>query len=81
MTVNWSEVWAFLWPILKQGLIAALVSVLGLLGYDRIVPSRFARRSTLAGSPEQFIAHQQAQGADERARQMVQGVKLGRRDT
>ena len=42
--VNWSEVWRVLWPILKQGLIAALIAILSLLGYDKYVPSRYVRK-------------------------------------
>jgi len=42
--IDWAAVWAFVWPILKQGLIAGLVALLGLLGYDKYVPSRFVRR-------------------------------------
>lgn len=48
-TINWSAVWTFVWPILKQGLIALLVAVLALLGYDEWVPSRYGRRGSDEG--------------------------------
>ena len=41
--VDWKAVWEFLWPILKEGLIAFLVALLALLGYDKFVPSRYLR--------------------------------------
>ncbi len=78
MSVNWAEVWAFLWPILKQGLIALLVSVLAMLGYDKVVPSRYARRANVAGTPEQFVRVKGAKEADARALRMIEGLKLGR---
>ena len=79
MTVNWSEVWAFLWPILKQGLVALLVSVLALLEYDKIVPSRYARRASVAGTPEQFVrAKHRAEGKNV-AQQLVEGLKFGKK--
>nr|MBC7245604.1 hypothetical protein [Chloroflexota bacterium] len=37
--IDWSAVWAFVWPILKQALIAFLVALLALLGYDKKVAS------------------------------------------
>jgi hypothetical protein len=41
MSFNWPTVWAFLWPILREALIAFLVALLTLLGYDRqVLPSR-----------------------------------------
>lgn len=42
--IDWGAVWEFAWPILKQGLIALLIAVLSLLGYDKYVPSRYSRR-------------------------------------
>jgi len=42
--VDWKAVWEFVWPILKEGLIALLVAILALLGYDSFVPSRYERR-------------------------------------
>ena len=44
--VDWEAVWAFLWPILKEGLIALLIALLSLLGYDKWVPSRYLRGET-----------------------------------
>jgi hypothetical protein len=41
--VDWGLVWEFLWPILRQGLIALLMALLAVLGYDKVVPSRFER--------------------------------------
>jgi hypothetical protein len=41
--LDWELVWRFVWPILRQGLIALLMALLTLLGYDKYVPSRFAR--------------------------------------
>ena len=42
--MDWLLMWEFLWPVLREGLIALLVSLLALLGYDKVVPSRFKRR-------------------------------------
>jgi hypothetical protein len=42
--IDWPAVWEFVWPILKEGLIALLIAVLALLGYDKYVPSRYVRR-------------------------------------
>ena len=55
--IDWGAVWAFVWPILKQALIAALVAILGLLGYDKYVPSRYERHE---GRPKS----QQSSGTD-----------------
>jgi hypothetical protein len=52
MGVNWGVVWAFVWPILRQALIAALVALLALLGYDRVVPSRYWRQVRPGGDME-----------------------------
>jgi hypothetical protein len=41
--VDWKAVWEFLWPILKEGLVALLIALLSLLGYDKLVPSRYVR--------------------------------------
>jgi len=41
--VDWEVVWEFVWPVLKQGVIALLISLLALLGYDKVIPSRYAR--------------------------------------
>ena len=41
--MDWEAVWEFFWPVLKQGLIALLVSLLALLGYDSVIPSRYTR--------------------------------------
>lgn len=41
--IDWNAVWAFVWPILKEGIIALLIAVLALLGYDKYVPSRYTR--------------------------------------
>jgi hypothetical protein len=43
MNVDWGAVWVWLWPILKQGVIALLVSLLAILGYDQKVESRYIR--------------------------------------
>lgn len=43
--IDWHAVWEFLWPILKEGLIALLMALLTLLGYDKLVPSRYVRRN------------------------------------
>ncbi|MBC7234036.1 MAG: hypothetical protein H5T68_12435 [Chloroflexi bacterium] len=40
LKIDWGAVWAFLWPILKQALIALLVALLSLLGYDKAVAAR-----------------------------------------
>jgi hypothetical protein len=41
MSVDWGVIWAFVWPILRQALIAFLVALLALLGYDRqVLPAR-----------------------------------------
>jgi hypothetical protein len=41
MEINWPVVWSFLWPILREALIAFLVAVLTLLGYDsNVLPAR-----------------------------------------
>lgn len=42
--MDWSSVWEFAWPILKEALIALLMAVLALLGYDHVVPSRYGRK-------------------------------------
>ena len=41
--MDWGKFWEIAWPIVRQGLIALLISLLGLLGYDRLVPSRSVR--------------------------------------
>jgi hypothetical protein len=79
MAINWAEVWAFVWPILRQGLVALLVSILALLEYDKIVPSRYARRAGVAGTPEQFVSAKHRLEAKNVAGQMVEGLKLGKR--
>jgi len=43
MEIEWTELWKFAWPILRQGLIALLLALLTLLGYDKYVPSRLTR--------------------------------------
>ena len=40
---DWKAVWEFMWPIVKQGLIALLMAILTLLGYDKYIPSRSVR--------------------------------------
>ena len=47
--MDWKEIWPFVWPVVRQGLIALLVSLLALLGYDKVVPSRYSRGSTKKG--------------------------------
>lgn len=47
--INWPAVWEVLWPILKQGLIALLVALLAILGYDQKVPSRYVREQKKDG--------------------------------
>lgn len=46
-SIDWGAVWEFLWPILKEGIIAFLMALLALLGYDQLVPSRYMRRHPL----------------------------------
>ena len=41
--IEWEVIWRFVFPILKEGLIALLVAILALLGYDKLVPSRYVR--------------------------------------
>ncbi len=41
--MDWSEIWPVVWPILREMLIAGLVALLALLGYDKSVPSRYVR--------------------------------------
>jgi len=41
--IDWNAVWQFVWPILKEGMIALLIALLALLGYDKYVPSRYTR--------------------------------------
>jgi hypothetical protein len=41
--MDWKEIWPIIWPILREGLIAILVAILALLGYDKAVPSRYFR--------------------------------------
>ena len=53
--VDWAAVWRFVYPILKEGLVALLMAMLALLGYDKIVPSRYARRSGERGTPEAAV--------------------------
>jgi len=79
MAIDWATVWAFLWPILKQGIVALLVSILALLEYDKLVPSRYARRSGEEMTPEYLIyAKHRAEGMRESSK-MVEGLKLGKR--
>ena len=41
--IDWQELWRLVWPILREGVIAALIAILALLGYDKGVPSRYYR--------------------------------------
>ena len=41
--IDWPRVWQAVWPILREGLIAGLIAILALLGYDGLVPSRYYR--------------------------------------
>jgi hypothetical protein len=41
--IDWARLWSLLWPILREGLVAALIAILALLGYDGLVPSRYYR--------------------------------------
>jgi hypothetical protein len=43
-SIDWPAIWELVWPILKEGLIALLIAVLALLGYDKYIPSRYVRR-------------------------------------
>jgi len=79
MNVNWPEVWAFVWPILREGLIALLISILGLMGYDKIVPSRYARRSGDPKTAEGFVYQKHALEGKAEANKVVEGLHLGRR--
>ena len=47
--MDWEVIWEFAWPVLRQALIALLVTVLGLLGYDKVVPSRSSRGRSKEG--------------------------------
>jgi hypothetical protein len=47
MSINWGAVWAFVWPILRQALIAFLVAVLALLGYDDVILPKRLRQLAL----------------------------------
>lgn len=47
--MDWEVVWEIAWPIVRQGLIALLISLLGLLGYDKYVPSRSVRKGRSEG--------------------------------
>ena len=42
-SIDWNAVLRFVWPIVREGLVALLVAILALLGYDKVVPSRFVR--------------------------------------
>jgi hypothetical protein len=42
-SVDWRALWEWLWPIVREGLVAFLTALLALLGYDRYVPSRYYR--------------------------------------
>lgn len=42
MHIDWAAVWEFLWPILREALIALLMALLALLGYDtRVAQARY----------------------------------------
>jgi hypothetical protein len=43
VSIDWGAVWQFVAPIVREAVIALLMAVLALLGYDKVVPSRFAR--------------------------------------
>jgi hypothetical protein len=42
-SIDWGAVWEFMWPILREGIIAFLIALLALLGYDQVIPSRYMR--------------------------------------
>ena len=59
MSIDWGAVWQFLAPVLREAVIALLMAVLAVLGYDRVVPSRYGRRERaqdLAGLYERMDA-------------------------
>ncbi len=59
--MNWQDVWAFVWPILKQALIALLVAVLALLGYDaKVLPGRLLTALKAMGFKVERGSKQQA---------------------
>lgn len=41
--MDWGEFWRAAWPVLREMLIAGLVALLALLGYDQLIPSRYKR--------------------------------------
>lgn len=45
MNIDWGLVWQFLWPVAREALIALLMALLALLGYDHVVPSRYERKA------------------------------------
>lgn len=68
MVIDWNAIWRFAWPILKEMLVALLMALLALLGYDKYVPSRLARR------PDAPSAGSFASGLDLRLRTLVEGL-------
>jgi len=61
--IDWEVVWRFVWPILRQGLIALLMALLTLLGYDQVIPSRFERNGgidALKTDLEEYAEHRVA---------------------
>ncbi len=56
--MNWEAVWTFVWPILKQALIAFLVAVLTLLGYDhQVLPGRILTALSAMGFKVERAKH------------------------
>jgi hypothetical protein len=53
VNINWGAIWEFVWPVLKQAVIAFLVALLALLRYDgSVLPRRlrsFAAKERQAG--------------------------------
>ena len=58
--MDWARIWEFMWPIVREGLIALLISLLALLGYDKKVPSRYARFGRETGDAAKSGARRKA---------------------
>ena len=50
MEIDWQYWWPIIWEILKPALIAAITALLGILGYDKTVPSRYERKQREANN-------------------------------
>jgi len=72
--VNWGELWRLVWPILRQAVIALLITLLGLLSYDKYVPSRFARTSGDGHLPDDCMWKGRPKGETARCAYVDQAV-------